>query len=213
MKLGDLMYKNKFSYENTTKFIFNGEGIFNIPIINATDNIDNLENLIGFNYAMSNKKKDCGVHFFLDDYQFQRLWNNPEKYIEVLMKYPFVLSPDFSLYSDYPRALQIYNHYKKHWLAAYWQMYGIKVIPTICWSDEVSYNYCFDGEPKNSIVAVSSVGTQKSNKDKELFLQGYNEMLERLEPTQIIFYGTVPEECKGNIVQVKSFQEKFRRSE
>lgn len=38
-------------------------------------------------------------------------------------------------------------------------------------------------------------------------------MLERLEPTQIIFYGTVPEECKGNIVQVKSFQEKFRRSE
>lgn len=66
-------------------------------------------------------------------------------------------------------------------------MYGIKVIPTICWSDEVSYNYCFDGEPKNSIVAVSSVGTQKSNKGKELFLQGYNEMLERLEPTQIIF--------------------------
>lgn len=112
------MYKNKFSYENTTKFIFEGEGIFNIPIINATDNIDNLENLIGFNYAMSSKKKDCGVHFFLDDYQFQRLWNNPEKYIEVLMKYPFVLSPDFSLYSDYPRALQIYNHYKKHWLAA-----------------------------------------------------------------------------------------------
>lgn len=88
---------------------------------------------------MSSKKTDCGIHFFLDDYQFMRLWNNPERYIDLLKKFNCVLSPDFSLYADYPTALQIYNHYRKHWLAACWQMYGIEVIPTICWSNEKSF--------------------------------------------------------------------------
>lgn len=188
-----------------------GEGVFDIPSINATTDIEGLDNLIGFNYALSSKRNDCGIHFFLDDYQFTRLWNNPERYVELLQRFPFVLSPDFSLYSDYPLALQIYNHYRKHWLSAYWQLYGIKVIPTICWSDVSSFNWCFDGEPRNSIVAVSSVGTQQNKKAKELFLCGYNEMMKRLEPTTVLFYGYVPEECKGYIVKVKSFQEKFRR--
>lgn len=89
---------------------------------------------------MSSKQNNCGVHFFLDDYQFQRLWNTPDRYIESLQKFSCVLSPDFSLYTDYPTALQIYNHYRKHWIGAYLQLYGIEVIPTICWSDEKVLN-------------------------------------------------------------------------
>lgn len=34
-------------------------------------------------------------------------------------------------------------------------------------------------------------------------------MVERLHPESIIFYGSVPEECKGNIVRVKQFSDKF----
>ena len=161
---------------------------------------------------MSSKKTDCGIHFFLDDYQFMRLWNNPERYVYFLKKFNCVLSPDFSLYADYPTALQIYNHYRKHWLAAYWQMYGIEVIPTICWSDEKSFEWCFDGEPKHSTVAVSSIGTQNNKTAKELFLKGYNEMMKHLQPETVIFYGKVPEECAGNIINIKSFQEKIRGS-
>lgn len=161
---------------------------------------------------MSSKKTDCGIHFFLDDYQFMRLWNNPERYVDLLKKFNCVLSPDFSLYADYPTALQIYNHYRKHWLAAYWQMYGIEVIPTICWSDEKSFEWCFDGEPKHSTVAVSSIGTQNNKTAKELFLKGYNEMMKHLQPEAIIFYGKAPDECAGNIINIKSFQEKFMRS-
>lgn len=37
-------------------------------------------------------------------------------------------------------------------------------------------------------------------------------MLERLEPETVIFYGSVPEECRANIVQIKSFQEKFKEA-
>ena len=91
-------------------------------------------------------------------------------------------------------------------------MYGIKVIPTISWSDESSFEWCFDGEPVGGIVAVSSVGTQNNKTAKELFLNGYNEMMKRLEPETVIFYGTIPQECYGNIIKVKAFQEKFKEA-
>ena len=63
------------------------------------------------------------------------------------------------------------------------------------------------------MVAVSSVGTQNSKEKKQRFLDGYREMIKRLEPTQIIFYGNVPNECKGNIVHIKQFSDKFHRAE
>ena len=109
-------------------------------------------------------------------------------------------------------ALQIYNHYRKHWIGAYMQMHGVKVIPTIARSTPESFDWCFDGEPAHGTVAILSVGTQKNKKAKELFLDGYNEMVKRLEPETIIFYGGIPEECKGNIVHIKAFQEKFKEA-
>lgn len=113
------MYKDKCGtgYENSTRTIFEGAGEYDIPIIEPTKIIEN--KFIGFNEILSSKQSDCGVHFFLDDYQFQRLWNTPDRYIEKLQNFNCVLSPDFSLYTDYPTALQIYNHYRKHWIGAY----------------------------------------------------------------------------------------------
>lgn len=58
-------------------------------------------------------------------------------------------------------------------------------------------------------MAVSSVGTQASKKTKALFLDGWNEMLSRLQPCKVLFYGRVPEECTGNIVRIKPFTDKF----
>ena len=60
-------------------------------------------------------------HFFLHDYQFERVWNQPKKYINKLLHYKAVLTPDFSLFTDYPVAVQIWNTYRNRWLGAYWQ--------------------------------------------------------------------------------------------
>lgn len=203
------MYKESREYQNFQKAIFPCDGKYEIPCIKPT--LFKINNFIGFNEALSSKKTDVGIHFFLDDYQFNRVWNNPDKYINVLKKFKCVMSPDFSLYTDYPKVLQIYNHFRKHWLAAYWQYHGIEVIPTLCWSDEKSYEWCFDGEPQGGTVAVSSVGTQKKAETKRLFLNGYNEMIKRLSPEAIIFYGNVPDECEGNIIKIQAFQEKFKK--
>lgn len=121
------------------------------------------------------------------------------------------MTPDFSLYTDFPKAIQIYNHYRKHWIGAFLQSWGISVIPTIAWSDKESFKWCFDGTPKDSIVAVSSVGTQKAKDTKKMFLQGWEAMIENLHPKKIIFYGNVPQECNGNIIQIEPFQNKLKR--
>lgn len=196
------------AYNNLNIMNFYGVGDYNIPPI--FKNEIKFDNFIGFNFAKTCKNpSENAIHFFLDDYQFERVWEMPSRYLNLLKKFQCVCSPDFSMYTDYPKAIQIFAHFKKHWLAAYWQRHGIKVIPTIGWSDKKSYEWCFDGEPKNATIAISSVGTQNNKKAKKLFLLGYEKMLEVLEPETIIFYGSIPQECRGNIVQIKAFHEKF----
>lgn len=201
-------YRQCRNYENLEKQFFDGTGKYGIPEI-LPEEYDGCQ-FVAFSEAKDAAQRELkGVHFFIDDYRFLRTWNAPASYIKLLQQFRYVMSPDFSTYTDFPMAIQIYNHYRKHWLAAFWQQNGIKVILTISWGTEESYEWCFDGEPRNSVVAISSIGTQKGKESKELFLHGYEKMVEVLEPDTIIFYGKVPDECKGNIIRIKSFQEKF----
>jgi hypothetical protein len=130
---------------------------------------------------------DGYAHFFLDDYRFERVWNTPAKYIDVLKKYHGCLTPDYSLYTDFPLAMQIWNTYRNRYLGRYCQELGIKVIPTISWSTKESYDFCFCGVPTGSVVAISTIGVRV--KDKELFFAGYQMMREILKPKQVLIYG------------------------
>lgn len=206
------MYIEKRNNENLEKVIFDGAGIYDIPQIEPTQ-IKEAE-FIPFNYASRTADRNRkSVHFFIDDYQFSRLWIRIDAYIPMLSEFCQVLTPDFSTYTDYPLVMQLYNHYRKHWVGAYMQRAGIDVIPTISWSTPDSFEWCFDGEPRRGAVAVSSVGCLQSKESKALFLQGYEEMLKRLEPTQILFYGKVPAECTGNIINIKPFYSKFEKED
>lgn len=206
-----MIYRQKRNYENLDKAMFIGAGAFDIPrILSVTPAA--LQSWISFNYAKSCKNPaDTGLHFFVDDYQFTRLWTSPDAYLDLLRCFKAVCTPDFSTYIDFPVAVQIWAHYRKHWLGAYWQAHGIPVIPTISWSDERSFEWCFDGEPVGGAVAVSSVGTQNNKRAAALFRRGYDEMLRRLSPSTIYFYGTVPDGISGHIVRVEAFQEIMKK--
>lgn len=194
--------------ENTEKMIFPSVGKYGIPAIKPeTDiRIDKLE-WIPFNYALSAKDRGSkGVHFYCDDYQFERVWRNPDKYVPLLQQFGAVLSPDFSMFRDHPEAVQIWSAYKRHWLAAYWQMHCIKVIPTIEWVWPESYEWCFDGEPRNAIVSISSHGTQSDPYEAECFAKHCRNALEVLQPSSILWYGKCPAEFDWNVTKIKPFQ-------
>ncbi len=157
------------------------------------------DTLIAYGYRARPKQPFVApaTHFFLDDYRFESVWRNPRKSLPKVQKYPFVLTPDFSLYRDYPLAAQLWNVYRSRWCGAYWQRQGLWVIPTISWGSAESYPFCFFGIPKGSVVAVSAVGV-KWRTDMlayTLFVNGFQEMVQRIEPATVIAYGTLPPIC------------------
>ena len=147
------------------------------------------DDLIGFNYAKTSKNKEAGIHFYVDDYQFERIWNYPEKYIDILKEYQCILSPDFSLYMDMPMPMKIWNTYRSRQIGAYCQREGIKVIPTLSWAEPETFRFCFAGIPKGSIVSVSTVGVKESKEALKIWTAGMDEAIKVIEPETIIHYG------------------------
>jgi hypothetical protein len=148
---------------------------------------------------------DGAVHFFLDDYRFETVWNRPVKALEALAPYQTVLTPDFSLYRDWPLMLQLWNVYRNRWCGRFWQEQGFTVIPTISWSTAVSYDFCFLGVPRRSVAAVAAVGVDmKRPLEYRLFMDGFAEMVRRLEPVVVLGYGRLPAACH-ELVEVVTY--------
>lgn len=198
MKKNNITFKrNTFKLELIKDFQL--EGQYQFPKVQGTNATMSKYEVIPFNMAtgVENKQKYF-VHFYIDDYQFDRVWNYPEKYLELLKQFKGVIGPDFSMYSDMPKSMQIYNCFRSRVLSAYWQANGILVVPNATWSDKQSFNYCFDSLPKNSTISVSSVGCIKNPKALLGFCEGYLEMKKRLCPANVLFYGEIPESLKDD---------------
>ena len=188
-------------FRNNPMFLrnhFKGDGTFEMPKIKKEEvDLENIE-LTGYDKLSSSKDNQI-VHFFLDDYKFEVMWNDPLPRIEKLKSHKAVLSPNFSIYSEMPVPMKIYNTFRSRWCGAYLQQNGIKVIPTLAWGGPETFWFCFDGIETKSVVAVSTLGVRN---EKDLFMQGYNEMLRRIKPTKIICYGKPFDEMKGDIIEI-----------
>lgn len=169
---------------------FDGGGEYGIPIIQPTYELPEIKEWIPFNYVLSDKNPSGkGVHFFIHDYQFERVWNDPERYVDKLRQYEAVMAPDFSPYTDMPKALRIYNTYRRNWCAAYWQANGITVIPVVRACEEDA-DFCFEGLPVCSILAMSTMGLMRDYKQEAV--DGYE--INVLHPKKLLIYSTVGEE-------------------
>jgi len=181
---------------------FDGEGEFDIPKMYPV-HIENLADIPiqGFNFTLKEKHpENLGVHFFLHDYQFERVWKYPDRYISVLKKFAYVLSPEFSVYYDTPKAVQLFNTYRNRWCGRYWQEHGINVIPTFSLGDPDMFKIFCAGIPKHSTIAVSTLGDGRWG-NYAMLKTFWDTMLFYLEPETILLYGKdLSNELNGNIV-------------
>ena len=203
-----MKWRDLLNVQNTEKGFFPSSNPYGIPDIKADE--FEIKELIPYRV---DGNRNGTAHFFLDDYRFERCWKNPDSQIPELKKYAGVLSPDFSMYTNYPEAYQIWQVYRNRWCTCYWQSKGIKVIPTVSWSDEKSYKYTFLGIPKGSVVAIGTVGVLNDPIAKKLFLQGFKEMLKQLEPKEILIYGNRLTELNEykNIRWFEPYMNKFKK--
>ena len=163
------------------------EGRFQMPIIEKEAHIPS--GLVGFNYALTSGDNTKGIHFYVDDYQFERIWNDPHKYIEVLREYDCVLTPDFSLYMDMPMSMKIWNVFRSRLIGQMMQDEGLTVIPTVSWAEAVTFDFCFDGLPEGGVMSISTVGVKQDKNALEIWKAGTTELLKRKKPSALLVYG------------------------
>ena len=90
---------------------------------------------------------------------------------------------------DMPMPMKIWNVYRSRQVGAYYQSRGLRVIPTISWAEKETFEFCFLGIPKGSIVAISTIGVKQDEEAMKVWREGVAEMLKRIEPSTILVYG------------------------
>lgn len=166
-------------------------GIFEFPVIQPTYWIPN--RLIAFSKSISSKDFNQWVHFYENDWLFERIWRNPKRYLEILQKFNGVILPDFSLYRDMPFAMQIWNIYRSRAIGCWLQRNGVPVIANVRYADRRTFRCCCDGLSRHCVIAVGSHGLLKSQEDRRNFLKGLDAVVRRLEPSAIVVYGKAPD--------------------
>ena len=149
--------------------------------------------VLPFNYLTSAMQRPpCWYHCFIADDQFNRLYKNFWRYEKNLKYIKGLISADFSLFRDYDEETQIENCRKNRVIDYALQQRGISMIPTAGFADESSWEWCFDGLPLNSTVAVTTNCIGKDPEAKRLFVWGIHAMIEKIFPTAIVVCGKCP---------------------
>lgn len=154
------------------------------------------------------------VHFYLDDQKFvgdrTGIWKHPELALEIVRKCAGMITPDFSTYADFPDPIKREATYKMRAFGFYAGRRGINVINNVRWGTSASWEYCFDGIPQRSIVAIGTVASDIWKVDnRPLFEEGLSCMIETLRPKTIVVYGSARnkrlEQLRSNGIKVLAF--------
>lgn len=139
-----------------------------------------------------------GLHFFVDDYQFERVWNHPHWYVnEFKKRHPLVFSVQFSVFIGMPQCMQVWNTYRNRWLCRWYQEQGVTMIPTLAWGGSDTFDFAFRGIPKGSVIAVSTIGRKNSLKFGPVWDDGYIAAIEAIDPELVFVVGSkLPEDLE-----------------
>lgn len=161
--------------------------------------------LIPFDKCIRSIVYDSWVHFYIEDYQFERIWTNPNRYVNLLSRFDGMLSPDFSVYYDMPVHMKRWNIYRNKFLSAYMNAKGVKVIPSIQIVEPDLWDDVIDGIEKGSVVSVNCVGIKRRYFAKKMFKQQMKYVYDVLNPDRVVLYGDESMLCDyDNVVHFDS---------
>ncbi len=173
---------------------------------------------IPFDKSIRSKDYDQWIHFYIHDYCFERIWNNPKQYLELLKRFNGVFTPDFSLYREMPLVMQKWNTYRNRAIGYWLQSNNINIIPNIRWGDERTYDFAFEGIELGGTIAISTNGCIQNKTDRYYFIKGLEKMVEVLKPNTIVNYSCTPDNIfsKYNsqgieIIQIENYAITIRR--
>ena len=133
----DLLQHESFLY------LFPAEPDFDIPFLDLSMQVEKVE-LPFMIYSMQRTAKAlprgevATLAFYAEDVTFEKFWKNPNLVVEYRVKNAVEIN--FSTDGQAPRAYNLWQIYRKRWLARYWQSKGIRTMVDVCvhrsaWND------------------------------------------------------------------------------
>lgn len=94
---------------------------YDIPLVKK-QNID-VEKIKFISYSNTKnddiENNDKTVHFFTYDRKIEKVYLNPNEELQKLSRYYALLTPDFSVFTNMPRALQNESVFKNRWCGVF----------------------------------------------------------------------------------------------
>ncbi len=126
-----------------------------------------------------------------------------------MSKYQGIISPDYSIYVDLPLAHQIWNIYRDRVVCHWLRNKGLNVIFNLRWGDYRTYKIVFSGISKHSTIAIGTHGQVKNPENRTILMNGFIEMIRRVEPSCLVIYGPLliemEEMCKERNIRIIHF--------
>lgn len=135
------------------------------------------------------------IHFYIDDQKFDgkrsSIWLYPYDAYEIIKHFAGIITPDFSTNADFPDPWKRYNTYRMRAFGCWMNSLNIPTINNVRWGTIETWEYCFDGIPKNEILAIGTVASSlRQLSVRPNFEYGLTKMVNTLEPHTIIVYGS-----------------------
>ena len=210
------------------------DGVLEIPKIEPPEKIIIPSSMIPYSQRKRSKNFSECLVFYEHDINFADIVRKPQDFVDDVLRFSAVVTPDNSLYRDAPLIVQMLNVYRNRAIGHYLQKNGAYVITNVRWGDERSYStefllengakiilpekFAFLGAPKNSIVSIGTYGCVQGKENKYCFREGLEAMLSELTPEVVLVYGSMPKQifsadimCKTNFVHYPDWISQIRK--
>ena len=106
--------------------LFPSDNDWGIPTLNADLQATTVDLPVSLWGAMSRTARMRGTWlFYCDDYRFEALWKDPSPIVN--SQCANAVEPNFTIGPQTPKAVALWQIYRKRWLARWWQSYGVRV--------------------------------------------------------------------------------------
>lgn len=176
-------------FENLLCFSPKETNFWGLPEITGISSIPKNARFVNSEFARREKDYGAWVMFYEYDWKFIKMWEQPKRQAKWLSNFQGAITPNFSVYMDTPLAVQLYSIYRNRWCGAYWESLGIPVIPNVACGDDRTYNFAFEGLPKNAVLSINNMGCMKDEECRSWCYKKVDETMKRLSPRLLLIYG------------------------
>ena len=132
------------------------------------------------------------IGFYTEDHKFECVYDQAVDFVEwaLGMNPKCLIGPDFSCYTHYPFAKNIWALYRARWCTRFWQDNGLNVIPNVPILDgapyKLSIKYSLETLPTRATLAIQC----RTNEQKaaEGLTKWVNKIIEVCKPECLVMY-------------------------